>query len=472
MTNRLTTVDSSLYKSSSSLLAGFLNVLDERFEEYRRTPGKLQLLLRDTLAALVVALVAIPLNIGIAIASGMRPEQGIVAGAIACILGGLFGGSKYQIYGPTAAFITVIAGIVSTFGVPFLLLASIIAGVIVMAMGFLGLGKLFRLVPHSIVVGFTMGISATIIISQLPDFLGAHGIKLSPHALEKLAALPDLFQDANAHALVLGLITFIVVRYCYKISIYLPGPLIAIAVGTYIANFIWHDNFIPLISSKYGQVGANMFQFTLPGLGNHTVPELLLPVISIVFIAALESLLSSRMADRLADNPVPYSPNKELFGQGLINMTVPFLNGFPCTGAMARTATSIRVGAVSPLAAILKGFVVLAMMMFFAQNLSLLPMACVGGLLIYIAFNMVKPDEIRIVFQQGRFQTFLMLYTAVVTVCTDLMLAVASACVLHVALNRVFPMPLVSEAAVEPSSVLAEAETPDAETLDMVKSIH
>lgn len=416
----------------------FLTVFDERFEAYR-TDAWPRALIRDILAALVVALIAIPLNIGIAIASGLRPEQGIIAGAFACILGGLLGGSKYQVYGPTAAFITVIAGIVHQFGTPFLLLASIVAGMFILLMGLIGWGKFFRLVPHSIIVGFTMGISATITISQLPDILGAHNLKISPHAIDKVMAFPALFQDANAHALFLALLTFLIVKYCYKISIYIPGPLIAITLGSYIATRVWHDNFIPLISTKYGDVGASLFHVTLPSLSGHPLWALIIPVISILFIAALESMLSSRMADRLADNGTPYNPDKELFGQGVVNMLVPLFNGFPCTGALARTAASIRVGAVSSLSAILQGCAVLGLMIFFSNSLSLLPMSCVGGLLIYVAMNMVKKEEVQLVFKSGFFQTFLMLYTAIVTILTDLLLAVVTASLLYFFLHRFFP---------------------------------
>jgi sulfate permease, SulP family len=421
--------------TSAQELKSFFNVFDERFEDYKKIPAY-QAFVRDLMAGLIVALVAIPLGVGFSIASGMRPEQGIIAGAVAGIVGGLLGGSKYQVYGPTAAFITTIAGIVHTFDVPFLILSSFVAGFIVVLMGIFRLGRFFHFVPHSIIVGFTMGIAATIVASQLPDVLGALH-KTSPHFLEKVGGLPDLFVDANGHALFLGVLTFFIIHQIYKFSVFIPAPLIALAVCSFIANNVWHDKFIPLVSTKYPSIGENMFQLTLPSLGNHSILDLILPVLTITFIASIESLLSARMADRLANNDTPYHPNKELFGQGVVNMVVPLLNGFPCTGALARTATSIKVGAVSPCASVLKGLSVIMLMIFFASQLNNIPMACVGGLLLFVAKNMVKAEEVRGVFREGWVHIFLMFYTALVTLLSDLFIAVFTATILYAIIQKV-----------------------------------
>lgn len=410
--------------SAAQEIRTFFHFWDRRFEDYGQLPlGKA--LFRDFIAALIVALVAIPLGIGFSIASGMRPEQGIVAGAFAGILGGLFGGSKYQVYGPTAAFITVIAGIVNQYDVPFLILASCIAGVIVMAMGLGRLGHLFRWIPNTVIVGFTIGIALTIMVGQLPDLLG--GVhKTSPDFWEKIAILPDLFVSAHGHALLLGVLTFILIRQLYKISVYIPAPLIAIGLCTFLANEVWHGHEIPLVSTKYGHLSSEFIQLTLPSLGNHSVLDLVIPVTLIVFIAALESLLSARMADRIAGNPTPYQPNKELFGQGVVNVIVPLLNGFPCTGALARTATSIKVGAVSPLSSVIKGCLVLVLMTFFGTYLSSIPMAAIGGLLVFVAFNMVKPPEVKGVWAEGKLSVAVMAVTALMTVISDLFTAVGT----------------------------------------------
>ncbi|MEB3288254.1 MAG: SulP family inorganic anion transporter [Vampirovibrionales bacterium] len=435
----------------------FFHVLDNRFEAYhlkqpsqvagaqvagaealgQPVPERWKLLIRDILAGMIVALIAIPLNVGFAIASNMRPEQGIAAGVIASILGAVLGGSKFQVYGPTAAFITIIAGIVSQYDVPFLILATLIAGVLLLFSGMFGLGRFFNIVPHSVIVGFTMGIAVTIMITQLPEAFGVNGPEIAHHTVDRLAQLPDFFAQANGHALVLAILTFFIIRKLYQVSIYIPAPLIAILVGGFIANYVWDDNFMPLLSTKFGDISHHMFALTLPSLGERSPLTLIGPVVSIYFIAALESLLSAKMADRLANNPTPFDPDKEFFGQATVNLIAPVLNGMPCTGALARTAASIKVGAVSPLASFLMGIFTVVAMLFFSSSLSVLPMACIGGLLVYVAMNMVKPDEVRHVRQEGWFHVFIMLFTALMTIATDLMIAVISATVLHYALKPV-----------------------------------
>lgn len=406
-------------------MKSFITFWDPRFEDYQ-DGQKGVLICRDLLAGLVVALVAIPLGIGFAIASGMRPETGIIAGAFAGLLGGLLGGSKYQVYGPTAAFIPLISAIVSKYDVPFLVLTSIAAGVIVMLLGVTRLGKYFALVPHSIIVGFSIGIALTIAISQAPNILGETGT-IGHQTIDKLLHIPNMFENAHAHAFLLAIFTFFITRKLAKISVFIPGALLATLFCTYLANGIWHDHLIPLVTTQYGDIGGRLFAVVLPSLGHFSPADLLIPVSSIVIIGSLESLLSSRMADRLAGTKSPYSPNKELFAQGIVNIVVPLLNGFPCTGALARTATSIKLGAVSPFASIFKGISVIVLMVFFARYLALVPMSCVGGLLLYVATNMVKKDEVMLVLKSGKLETALMLYTAVMTLLTDLCCAVVSA---------------------------------------------
>lgn len=412
----------------------YLNLFDQRFEDYQHMSW-LKAFFRDAMAGLIVALIAIPLGVGFSIASGLRPEQGIVAGAIAGLVGGLFGGSKYQVYGPTAAFITTLASITSNYDAGFLTLCTCLAGGIIVLMALGRLGRFFQWVPHAIIVGFTVGIALTIIASQLPEILGALH-KTSPKFLEKMAEIPGMFADANGHTLFLGLLTFVIIRQLYQWSVYIPAPLIALGLCSYIANFIWHDKYIPLVSTKYGEIQANLFMFTPPSLGQADWADVIMPVLTLVFIAALESLLSARMADRLAHNPTPYNPNKELFGQGLVNVIVPLFNGFPCTGALARTATNIKVGALSPMASILKGVFVIVLMLGFSTQLNRIPMACVGGLLLFVALNMIKLDEIRQVVRAGYLHVALMAYTAAMTLISDLFIAVSTATLLYLILSK------------------------------------
>lgn len=493
----------------------FLNPIDGRFEDLRA--GRWQLVvLRDFSAGLIVAMMAIPLAMGFAMASGLKPEQGIVGGAVAGLVGALFGGSKYQVYGPTAAFIPVIAGVMITYTPLFgfeaahgmLVLAAMISGLILMIMGLSGLGKLAKWVPHSIVVGFTIGIAVTIALSQIGEVFGLHaGFKLTEHELvdlrqagvpetvvQKLAPLTEkefetrsqfvsglsrvltrdeleasqerVCKEAElrmptsfvkklgviwAHlgefkgdALLLALVTFLVTQYLLKLSIYIPAPLIAIGFGIAL-SYTLHDPDLTTIGEKYGAIPTDFFVITPPTMPSWDVglvQTLAYLVVAIVFVSGVESLLCSRMADRLAENRgTPFNPNKEFWGQGLVQILVPLLNGFPHTGALARTATNIKVGAVTPFAGIFKCFLKLALAFFLARYLELVPMACIGGILMWVAFNMVKPSEIRGVVAHGWFHVGLMVYTAVAVIVTDFLTGVLTGMVIYLVLFRFLERP-------------------------------
>jgi MFS superfamily sulfate permease-like transporter len=395
---------------------------------------------RDFTAGLIVAMVAIPLAMGFAMASGLPPEMGIVGGAVAGLVGALFGGSKYQVYGPTAAFIPVIAAITSKYdGYSFLIWCSLISGIVLIAMGILRLGRLVAKVPNSIVVGFTIGIACVIAMSQVEQVLGLRSS--GGHSfLAKLQGILPQIGEVNYYAVALAVMTFVVTKYLLKVSRFIPAPLIALGLATLIGATIWSDAGLTLVRDKYGAIPDNLLKFTLPGsiaLTPEVIWDLCYFVVAIVFVSGVESLLCSRMADRLADNRgVPYNPNKELWGQGWVQILVPLCNGFPHTGALARTATNIKVGAVSPLAGICKFGLKLLLAIYLARWLELVPMACIGGILMFVAVNMVKPAEVREVLKHNRFHVGLMIYTAVMVPMTDFLVGVLSALVIYGVLYR------------------------------------
>jgi MFS superfamily sulfate permease-like transporter len=395
---------------------------------------------RDFTAGLIVAMVAIPLAMGFAMASGLPPEMGIVGGAVAGLVGALFGGSKYQVYGPTAAFIPVIAAITSKYdGYSFLIWCSLLSGIVLIAMGVLRLGRLVAKVPNSIVVGFTIGIACVIAMSQVEQVLGLRSS--GGHSfLAKIQGILPQIGEVNYYAVALAVMTFVVTKYLLKVSRFIPAPLIALGLATLISATIWSDAGLTLVRDKYGAIPNNLLKFTLPGpiaLTPEVIWDLCYFVVAIVFVSGVESLLCSRMADRLADNRgVPFNPNKELWGQGWVQILVPLCNGFPHTGALARTATNIKVGAVSPLAGIFKFSLKLLLAVYLARWLELVPMACIGGILMFVAFNMVKPAEIREVLGHNRFHVGLMVYTAVMVPMTDFLVGVLSALVIYGVLYR------------------------------------
>jgi MFS superfamily sulfate permease-like transporter len=425
----------------------FLNPVDGRYDDLPKGSWKLNVM-RDFTAGLIVAMVAIPMAMGFAMASGLRPEQGIIGGAVAGLVGALFGGSKYQVYGPTAAFIPVIAGIMAAYNLAFLVLASVIAGLILMAMGLSRLGRLSALVPHSVVVGFTIGIAIVIALSQFGEVLGLKAA-LGHDFAGKIKAIIENIGSINVYAVFIGLITFAITKTLLKVSPFIPAPLVALGVGTALSYTVWADKGLTLIKDKYGKIPTDFWVFNAPAalpVDGKMLLDLAYFVAAIVFVSAVESLLCSRMADRLADNKgTPFNPNKELWGQGLVQIVVPLLGGFPHTGALARTATNVKVGAVSPLAGIFKALLKLGLAAYLATFLEYVPMACIGGILLYVSTAMVKVGEVREVLAQNKFHIGLMAYTAVMVVVTDFLTGVLSAIVIYAILYRFLDRPVAEK---------------------------
>lgn len=438
----------------------FFTIFDNRFEDLERHNWKTTVY-RDFSAGLIVALTAIPMAMGFAMAMGLRPEQGIIAGALACIIGRTFGGSKYQVYGPTAAFIPVIAALIFKYGEQgggtaaeahgFLVFVSILAGIVLMILGVAGVGKYAKLVPNSIVVGFTVGIAVSIALTNFEDILGiedfgdtlgqdeqiqgglAHNIQLAFQHLGRI----------NIWSVVVGVGTFIVTRMLLKISIFIPAPLIAIAIATLAAATVLNNQGIVLVKDIYGSIPNNFFVFTPPSMPDYSTQvliDIIYFVVAIVFVSGVESLLCSSMADRLAKNKkTPFNPDKEFWGQGLVQIITPLVNGFPCTGALARTATSIKAGAVTPLAGYFKGVLKLIMAYYLAPYLEIVPMACIGGILLWVATNMIKVSEIREVSKTGIFELTMLIYTAIMVPLTDFLTGVLSALILYFVIKKIFP---------------------------------
>jgi sulfate permease, SulP family len=435
----------------------FMNPFDARFEDMRG--GKwLRVAIRDTSAGLLVAMMAIPMAMGFAIASGLRPEHGILAGAIAGLVGALFAGSKYNVYGPVAALIPTIASIMDKYRTPadpfaghaFLVLICMLSGPILMVIALAGWGKIGNMVPHSVVVGFSVGIAVTIAMTQFGEVLGFKNA-VTGGFLDKIRIIGNSIGQANGSAMFLGLLTFMITRSLLSISIYIPAPLLALGIGTLLSSTILSNDDLTLVMTKYGKIPTDFMTVTppvLPSWDLAVIGDLVFYALAFAFVCGFESLMAARMADRLADNQgTPYNPNKEFWGQGLIQTFVPLLNGMPLSGALARTATSIKVGAMTPLAGIMKCFLKLALAWFLAHYLDLVPMACIGGILMWVAFNMVKPTEIKQVLAHNWFHSGLMIYTALMVIFVNFLAGVLSAMVIYAALFKFFDKPATPKAA-------------------------
>lgn len=433
----------------------FFTLFDSRWEDLTKE-NWLKTVYQDFSAGLIVALTAIPMAMGFAMAMGMRPEHGIIAGALACLIGRTFGGSKYQVYGPTAAFIPVIAGLMAKYNPEgltfesahgFLVLVSIISGIILIVMGIFGVGKHAKLVPNSIIVGFTVGIAIAIALTNLKDILGLDTYQVligesSSSFIEKIFFMLGHLNLINLWTVLLGVLTFVLAKYLLKLSIYIPGPVIAMGSATLLSATVLVDKNILLVRDLYGSIPNNFFKLQmpyLPQMSGEVVFDIIYFVFAIVFVSGVESVLCSSMADRLAKNDrTPFNPDKEFFGQGMVQVIVPLVQGFPCTGALARTATSIKAGAKTPFAGYFKAILKLVIAYYLAQYLELVPMACIGGILFWVASNMIKPSEIKEIKGEGKFEFYIMLYTAAMVPLTDFLTAVLSALIIYFVVKYAF----------------------------------
>lgn len=449
----------------------FFTFFDSRWEDLTKSSW-MTTVYRDFSAGLIVAMTAIPMAMGFAIAMGMRPEHGIIAGALACVVGRTFGGSKYQVYGPTAAFIPVIAALIYKYGPAnggnfeqahgFLVLVSIMSGIILIILGIFGAGKYAKLVPNSIIVGFTIGIAVAIALTNFKDILGlkSFSVLLGSESgfFNKISNAFSNLDVINPWALLIGVLTFAVTKSLLKISIFIPGPVIAMTTATVLTATLLADKNIILVKDLYGSIPNNFFVLTmpfLPELNGSVIIDILYFVGAIVFVSGVESILCSSMADKLAENKkTPFNPDKEFFGQGMVQIITPLIQGFPCTGALARTATSIKAGARTPLAGYFKAVLKLTMAFYLAQYLELIPMACIGGILVWVASNMIKPSEIREIKHLGKFEFSMMLYTAVMVPMTDFLTGVLSALIIYFVVKRFFGKKKKEEIKEEELSVL------------------
>jgi SulP family sulfate permease len=247
----------------------------------------------------------------------------------------------------------------------------------------------------------------------------------------------------NLWSVFIGVLTFALTKGLLRISIFIPAPLIAIATATILSATILKGEGLILVKDLYGSIPNNFFVFTtpyLPAITSSVLIDIVYFVFAIIFVSAVESVLCSTMADKLAENKrTKFNADKELWGQGLVQIIVPLVNGFPCTGALARTATSIKAGARTPLAGYFKGVLKLVMAFYIAQYLELIPMACIGGILVWVASNMIKPSEIKETKGEGKFEFSMMLYTALMVPLTDFLTGVLSALIIYFIVKKVFP---------------------------------
>ncbi|MBK9291660.1 MAG: STAS domain-containing protein [Bacteroidetes bacterium] len=375
----------------------------------------------DLTAGLIVGVVALPLAIAFGIASGVSPEQGLITAIIAGFLISLLGGSRVQIGGPTGAFIVIVYGVVQQYGVDGLLVATLMAGLMLIAMGLLRLGSIIKFMPYPIVVGFTSGIAVVIFSSQIRDFLGMNTAEPVPaDFIKKWAYYATHLDVINPYALATGLVTILIISFWPRVNKKIPGTLIALLLTTAATAFF--DLPVETIGSRFGEIKASIPSPSFPVVDFETFRLLLAPAFTIAMLGAIESLLSAMVADSATGGR--HRSNTELIGQGIANVITPLFGGIPATGAIARTMTNIRNGGKTPVAGIVHALTLLMIMLFFGKWARLVPMSTLAGILVVVAYNMSEWRSFKALLGNHKFDVAVLLVTFLLTVLIDLTVAI------------------------------------------------
>jgi SulP family sulfate permease len=374
----------------------------------------------DLMAGIIVGVVALPLAIAFGIASGVTPQQGLITAIVAGFIISALGGSRVQIGGPTGAFIVIVYGIVQEYGVDGLVTATLLAGVMIMLMGFAKFGSVIKYMPWSLIVGFTSGIALVIFSSQIKDFFGLEMGAVPADFIEKWIAYGQHFSSINplAVAIAVGttILTFLMPRWTTKF----PGSLVAILISTAVVQIF--DLPVETIESKFGEIPSTLPSPHLPAVDFNTIRHLLSPAFTIALLGAIESLLSAVVADGLTGTN--HRSNMELVAQGSANIASALFGGIPATGAIARTVTNIKNGGRTPVAGMIHAVVLLLIMLFVGNWAKLIPLSCLAGILLVISYNMSEWKSFVSVLKGPKNDVIVLLTTFFLTVLFDLTLAI------------------------------------------------
>lgn len=374
----------------------------------------------DATAGIIVGVVALPLAIAFAIASGVSPEKGIFTAIIAGLIISALGGSRVQIGGPTGAFIVVVYGIVQQFGINGLIVATFIAGILLIVMGLTKLGNAIKYIPYPLIIGFTTGIAVIIFSSEVKDFLGLKMSSVPADFISKWIAYGQHLSFINFYAAAVGAFTLLVVLLWPKVTRKVPGSLIAIIVTTLAVSFFHLP--VETIGSRFGAIPSSLPKPVIPGVSFAIIQQLIRPAITIALLGSIESLLSAVVADGMIGGN--HRSNTELIAQGVANICSSVFGGIPATGAIARTATNIKNGGRTPIAGIIHALTLLVIMLFIGKWAALIPMATLAGILILVAWNMSELENFIDVIKGSRSDAAVLVTTFVLTILVDLTVAI------------------------------------------------
>ncbi len=382
--------------------------------------------LKDIVAGITVGLVALPLAMAFSIASGLKPQAGIYCAIVTGFLISALGGSKTQIGGPTGAFVVVISGIIAVHGVDGLFMCTVMAGVLLIVLGATGMGSAVKFIPRPVVIGFTNGIAVLIASTQIKDFFGLQLQQVPGEFWLRMKALAASAPSWSWRATLLAACTVAVMVICRAVSGRIPGPIVAMLGATVAAYLLQLP--VPTVGSRFGGIPSGLPHLVVPRWHASLVHSLLGPAFTVAMLGAIESLMSAIVSDRMSNDH--HNPNVELMGQGVANILSPMFGGLPATGAIARTATSIRSGAQSPMAGIIHSLTLLCVLLFAAKYTSFIPMASLAGILLVVAYNMGEWREIPQLLKLTKTDISVWLVTFLLTVFADLTVAVEAGMIL------------------------------------------
>ena len=378
----------------------------------------------DLIAGVIVGVVALPLAIAFAIASGVSPERGLFTAIIAGFCISFFGGSKVQIGGPTGAFAVIVYGVVNKFGYEGLVIATIMAGILLILLGAFKMGGLVKFIPYTIVTGFTAGIAVTILTGQIGDFFGLTTGKMPGDFVGKIKVYIESFNTINWYSFGIAAISLIVIFLWPKINKKVPGSLIVIILATVVSLILEHTLGwkTDTIGSRYGAIPSSLPAPTIPGISLDLIKQLFPTAVSIAVLAAIESLLSAVVADGMIGSK--HDSNTELIAQGIANIASPIFGGIPATGAIARTATNIKNGGKTPIAGIIHAVVLLLIMLLLGKFAVYIPMAALAAVLVSVAWNMAGIPAIKALLKGQKSDICVLAVTFIITVFIDLTVAI------------------------------------------------
>ena len=375
---------------------------------------------KDLIAGIIVAIIALPLSIALAISSGVSPEKGLITAFIAGFCISFFGGSDVQIGGPTGAFVVIICGIIAQYGIDGLIIATLMAGVFLVLFGIFKLGNVIKYIPYTITVGFTTGIAVTLMSTQINDLLGLNISGIPSEFIHKWIAYFENFSSINLWATAIGVLTIAISFLWPKINKKIPGSLIALIVTTLLVTIFKLP--VNTIETQFGEISGSLPLPSLPKIDFETLKTLISPAFTIALLAAIESLLSAVVADGMTGKK--HDSNAELIGQGIANISVSFFGGIPATGAIARTAANIKNGGKTPMAGIIHAITLFLIMLVFMPYAKLIPMSALSGILVVVSYNMAEIKSMKTLLKSSKSDALVMMVTFILTVVFDLVVAI------------------------------------------------